>query len=131
MRLRLTVALFESNFINFMEEWKNWESRFAQHSDADITKSFKISVHWWNAWFRRFTEMDDENMKKLFSSCSKDLKPSFEKISSNFKAFQTEWMSFTEKYSDDPAFLNASKEHYELYKNATQVFHNLDAALKN
>lgn len=124
-------ALFESNCISFTEEWKDWKSRFAQYSDADITKSFKISVHLWNAWFRRFTQMGDEGMKKLFSSYSKDLKPSFEKISSKFKDFQTEWMAFTEKYSDDPVFLSASKEHDELYKNATQVFHNLDAALKD
>lgn len=63
-----------------MEEWKDWESRFAQYSDADVTESFKISVHLWNSWFDGFTQMDDEDMQKLFSSYSKDLKTAFEKI---------------------------------------------------
>lgn len=40
-------------------------------------------------------------------------------------------MSFTGKYSEDPAFQSASKVHDALYKNVKEVFDNLDAALKN
>lgn len=117
----ISVENFEQEFKSFMEEWEEWGERFTEHDNSDsITSAYNLFIKVWNIWF------DGLSQTELFSS-SKDLQPTFERLSPIFEAFQTKW---NEKYSEDPVFKSMSEKHTTLYNKMRQVMDNIDATLK-
>lgn len=129
MPSHLSVEIFEREFKSFMEDWEKWDERFTEnHNSESIMSAYNLFVEVWKLWFDRLIQTDDGDTAQVLSS--KDIQPTFERISPIFKVFQIKWISFNEKYSAEPVFKTMSEKHANLYNKAQQVMDNIEATLE-